>query len=108
MTVASFKILALSFPDTIENPHFDRTVFKIKNKKIFASLHVESKTVNFKFSPVDQSVFCDFNKDAVYAVPNKWGKQGWTTFELKKLPKAFIVDALQTAYKEALKSKTSK
>ena len=29
-----------------------------------------------KLSLVDQSVFCDMNKDAIYPVPGGWGKQG--------------------------------
>lgn len=104
MTTSNFKSLALSFPDTEANPHFDRIAFKVTGKRIFATLHVETATVNLKLSPVDQSVFSDFGKKAVYPVPNKWGLQGWTTFELKKVPKELMRDALDTAYKEVMKS----
>ena len=105
MTNQQFKALALSFPGTESNPHFDRIAFKVTGKRIFATLHEETGTVNIKLSPVDQSVFCDFGKKSVYAVPNKWGLQGWTTFELKKIPKELMLDALDTAYQEVLKPK---
>lgn len=105
MTTAAFKSLALSFHGTEANPHFDRTAFKVTGKRIFATLHEESGTANVKLSPVDQSVFCDFGKKAVYPVPNKWGLQGWTTFDLKKIPKELMVDALETAYREVLRGK---
>ena len=105
MTSQAFKDLALSFPGTEANPHFDRTAFKVTGKRIFATLHEESATVNLKLTPVDQSVFSDFGKTAVYPVPNKWGLQGWTTFELKKIPKGLMLDALDTAYKEVVKKK---
>lgn len=105
MTIQQFKDLALSFPSTEENPHFDRTAFKVTGKRIFATLHEESETANLRLTPVDQSVFCDYGKKAVYAVPNKWGLQGWTTFELKKIPKELMLDALDTAYRDVLKSK---
>ncbi|MGC1240064.1 MAG: MmcQ/YjbR family DNA-binding protein, partial [Chryseosolibacter sp.] len=82
MTTSIFKSLALSFPGTEANPHFERIAFKVTGKRIFATLHEESATANLKLSPVDQSVFSDFGKKAVYPVPNKWGLQGWTTFEL--------------------------
>lgn len=108
MTTAEFKALARSFPDTEENPHFDRAAFKITGKRIFATLHEESGTANLKLSEVDQSVFCAYDKKIVYPVPNKWGLQGWTTFELKKIPKRFMRDALETAYNDAMKSKTKK
>lgn len=108
MTIPEFRNMALSFPGTVENPHFDRRAFKIINKRIFVTLHEESGTANFKFSETDQPIFCSFDKNAVYPVPNKWGLHGWTTFELKKVPKELVLDALDTAYKEALKSKSKK
>ena len=103
MTVTTFKKLALSFPNSEANPHFDRIAFKIRGKRIFATLHEQSATVNLMLSPVDQSVFCDFGKKAVYPVPNKWGLRGATTFELKKVSKELMLDALDTAYKAVLK-----
>jgi hypothetical protein len=105
MTIQQFKDLVHSFPATEVNPHFDRLAFKVTGKRIFATLHEESATANIKLSAVDQSVFCDFGKTSVYPVPNKWGLQGWTTFELKKIPKALMLDALDTAYKDVLKPK---
>ena len=89
--------MALSFPDTEENPHFDRRAFKVKGKRIFATLHEKSSTANLKLSPVDQSVFCLFDPKVVYPIPNKWGAQGWTTFVLKEVPKEMMLDALNTA-----------
>jgi hypothetical protein len=108
MTTHEFRNLALSFPGTIENPHFDRAAFKIVNKRIFATLHEESETANLKFSETDQPVFCSFDKKAVYPVPNKWGQQGWTTFELKRVTPELMLDALDTAYKDVLKVKLKK
>jgi hypothetical protein len=40
-----------------------------------------------KLSVIDQSVFCAFDKTIIYPVNNKWGKQGWTLVELKKIKK---------------------
>ena len=98
VTIERFKTLALSFPGTIDAPHFDRTAFKVEGKRIYATLHQASSSVNFKFTPQDQSIFCEFDTKAVYPVPNKWGEQGWTTVELSRVPEAFIQEALETAY----------
>lgn len=108
MSNQEFATMALSFPGTAENPHFDRRAFKVIGKRIFATLHEASRTANLKLSPVDQSVFCLYDKKSVYAIPNKWGVQGWTTFELKGVPKELMLDALNTAYNEVVTKKKRK
>jgi len=49
--------IALSFEGTDEKPHFNRTAFTVK-KKIFATLSFEDKTLNLKFTPQAQFIFC--------------------------------------------------
>jgi hypothetical protein len=87
--------------------HFDRTAFKVIDKKIFATLHEPSETVNIVLPVKDQEVFSAMSR-GIYPVPNKWGTPGWATFELKKITYAIALDALDTAYKEVLKSKSKK
>ena len=108
MTNQQFATLALSFEGVIEMPHFDRRAFKIVAKRIFATLHEAKQTANLKFSPADQSVYALIDKKSIYPIANKWGLQGWTTFELKNIDKQLMLDALDTAYKEVLKSKSKK
>jgi len=108
MTIREFKEHALSFPNTVEALHFDRTAFKVIDKRIFATLHEESGKANLKFSEKDQDYFCSLDKKAIYPVPNKWGIQGWTTFELHKISNGIMLDALNTAFKEVFKSKIKK
>ena len=108
MTIREFKELAMSFPNTVEAPHFDRTAFKVADKRIFATLHEESGKANLKFSKKDQDYFCSLDKKAIYPVPNKWGIQGWTTFELHKLSDGIMVDALESAFKEVFNIKKKK
>jgi predicted DNA-binding protein (MmcQ/YjbR family) len=108
MTAQEFKQLALSFPGTESAPHFDRTAFKVIGKRIFTTLHEETGTVNVKLTPAEQSVFCDYDKKVVYPVPNKWGAQGWTTFELKAIAPELMLDALETAYDDVVKAVAKK
>lgn len=107
VSIAKFRELALSFPGTEESPHFERAAFKVVKKRIFATLLEGNKSANLKLNEVDQSVFCTFDSKAVYPVPNKWGLQGWTTFELDKVQEGFMLDALDTAYQEVFKGKKS-
>jgi predicted DNA-binding protein (MmcQ/YjbR family) len=97
--IKTFKQLALSFSGVEEQPHFDKTSFRVK-KKIFATQAPDSHIICVKLAEVDQSVFCTFDKTIIYPVNNKWGKQGWTFVDLKKVRKDMLVDILTTAYNE--------
>ncbi|MEO6165880.1 MAG: MmcQ/YjbR family DNA-binding protein [Chitinophagales bacterium] len=104
VTEESFRKLALSFPETVELPHFEKTSFRV-NKKIFATLDEKNNRACLMLSEVDQSVFAAFDKYVIYPVPNKWGKHGATFVELKVVPKSMLKDAMTQAYKKATTKK---
>ena len=95
--IETARQLALSFDEAAEMPHFDLASFRVK-KKIFATLDEKNKRVCIKLSPVDQSVFCSYDKSVIYPVPNKWGLNGATYIELQKVSKEMFKDALTVAY----------
>lgn len=95
---------ALSLPETTEEPHFEKTSFRVK-KKIFATYDEKQNQVCLKFSEIDQNVFSLIDKNIIYPVPNKWGKQGWTFIKLDKLDNNILKDALTTAYNEVIKKR---
>ena len=97
VTNESFRMLALSFPEAVEQPHFHKTSFRVK-KKIFATLDEKECKAVLHFSPVDQSVFTDISKGAIYPVHGKWGKSGFTFVELKKVKSAMLKDAITISY----------
>ena len=99
VSLDAFRKLALLFPEVTEQPHFEKTSFRVK-KKIFATYDEKNKRACLKLSEIDQNVFCSIDKAIIYPVGNKWGKQGWTLVELKKVPKDVFADALTTAYCE--------
>jgi len=98
--IKTFRQLALSFPGATEQPHFERTAFKVK--KIFATLDVKRNLACLMLSEIDQSVFCAFDESIMYPVPNKWGKQGATYVELKMVRKSMLKDALNQAYSRCI------
>ncbi|MCB0696899.1 MAG: MmcQ/YjbR family DNA-binding protein [Chitinophagaceae bacterium] len=89
--------LALAFDEVTEEPHFDKTSFKVK-KKIFATMNGPEKRMTLKLTPLDQDVFCTFDKNVIYPVPNAWGKQGWTHANLRTIRKDMLQDILTVAY----------
>ena len=97
VSIETFRQMALAFPNVVELPHFDRASFRV-NKKIFATLLEKDSLAMVKLSPLDQSVFCAFDKTIIYPVPGGWGIKGATYINLKKIKKAMLKDALTVAY----------
>jgi hypothetical protein len=101
----AFVKMALSFPGTVLTPHFDRIGFKAMGKRMFATYLVKNNTTNIFLTSEEQRVFSKISVGNIYPVPNKWGEKGATTFELNKVPKEIVLEALLSAYNEVMKSK---
>jgi YjbR len=105
-TGADLRRLALALEGTSEAPHFDRAAFKVAY--IYVTLAADGKTANFKFAPGEQELKCLTAPEAFAAVPNAWGKQGWTTATLSALSRTELQQALETAWRHALPRAPSK
>ncbi len=104
VTIEQLRIIALSFPETTEEPHFEKTSFRVK-KKIFVTYDDKNKIASIKLSEIDQDVFSSIGKSSIYPVPNKWGKQGWTLIEMQRVKNELFIDALINAYCEVAPKK---
>jgi len=102
--IDTFRKLAMSFPNVTEEPHFEKTSFRI-NKKIFATFDEKNNTAILKLNEIDQSVFCASSQMIFYPIPNKWGKQGWTIVELSKVRTEMFEDALILSYQNVVAKK---
>lgn len=96
ITSKMLQKIALSFPETTEQPHFDKTSFRAG--KIFATYDEKKNQVVVKLSAAEQDVFCLIDKAIIYPVANKWGKQGWTVVEIKLIDKKLLEELLKSAY----------
>jgi predicted DNA-binding protein (MmcQ/YjbR family) len=97
INLETFRQMALSFPEAIEAPHFEKPSFRV-NKKIFATYDQVNQRVCLNLSAKDQDLFSVYDKSAIYPIPNKWGQQGWTFVELSKVRDDMLADALSSAY----------
>lgn len=107
ITGEAFAQMALSFSGTEQGPHFDRIGFKVTGRRMFATWLAMDNTANIFLTPKEQSVFCRMDKN-IYPVPNKWGEKGATTFDLNKVPRHIVLEALLSAYNEVIASKSGK
>ena len=101
----TFQDLALSFPNTEQVPHFERIGFKITGRRMFTTYLEKDNTANIFLTPAEQKLFCRIDKKNIYPVPNKWGEKGATTFELNKVKREIVQEALISAYNEVVKNK---
>ncbi|RXM47666.1 MmcQ/YjbR family DNA-binding protein [Flavobacterium sp. YO12] len=104
VSIETFRKLALSFENAAEEPHFEKTSFRVK-KKIFATYDEKKNQAVLKFNEIDQSVFCASSEMIFYPIPNKWGKQGWTIVELSKVRPEMFADALLISYQSVSSKK---
>lgn len=104
ISIEQLRLMAMSFPEVEEQPHFDKNSFRVKGK-IFTTVSEKNQRITVKLSEVDQDVFSVFDKSCIYPVPNKWGKQGWTFIELTCVHPDILKDALVAAYCEVAPKK---
>ncbi len=101
--------ICLSMLGSEEYEHFGKVGFNTK-AGTFATLNLDQKWCTLKFTPEQQEEYSEHH--AIFPVPNKWGKQGWTHCDLEKIRKdefaEFIKIALQNILTKKLKKRTNK
>ena len=107
VSLKTAKQLALAFEDAQEMPHFEKPSFRI-NKKIFLTLDEKNSRACIKLPEIEQDIFCTIDRQMIYPVPNKWGKQGWTLIELKTIPKKLFTEALTASFVHVARGKKSR
>lgn len=106
ITGEAFAAMALSFAGVEQTPHFERAGFKIIGRRMFATYLEKENTANIFLSSEEQLVFCKMDVDNIYPVPNKWGAKGATTFNLNRVSKEIVLEALLSAYNQVMKKKS--
>jgi len=97
ISLQTARQLALSYEGAEEQPHFEKPSFRVK-KKIFLTLDEKNHVACVKLDEIVQDIFCNIDKNIIYPVPNKWGKQGWTLIALKLIKKDLFMEALTASY----------
>ncbi|MGL4289771.1 MAG: MmcQ/YjbR family DNA-binding protein [Phreatobacter sp.] len=101
MTRDETLALALSLPETLSAPHFDRTAVKVAKGRIFATLAPDGASMNVKLTPDQQPVYVDSAPEVFSPIPNAWGRQGWTTVDLRRADRDTVAAALTAGWRNA-------
>jgi predicted DNA-binding protein (MmcQ/YjbR family) len=72
--------------------------FGPNSSKIFATLNEKEAWSTLKFKPEEQEWLCKVNPEAIFPVPNKFGKMGWTHVRYLDLSEEILKDLLLAAY----------
>ena len=99
----TFTRIAMTLPGTVSAPHFDRTAFKVK--RTFATLAADGMSANIRFTPDEQEFKCQLAPEIFEAIDNGWGRQGWTTMQLRAATEQDIAAALEMAHAHAVQKK---
>jgi hypothetical protein len=99
MTVADFRGIALSLPETVEGSHFGHADFRVGGK-IFATLSLAKEGYGvLLLSPQEQAGMVEDAPEIFSPVPGGWGRQGSTRVLLAKVPVDILEAALRTAWR---------
>ena len=99
-TAKDVRRIALSLAGTTEAPHFDKAAFKVA--RIYVTLAADGLSINLKLTPDEQELKCTVAPEAFSAIPNAWGRQGWTTATLSALTVPELTAALEMAWRHAV------
>ena len=99
MMAEAFRDIALSFAGTSEQPHFERTAFKVR--RIYATVPPDGLSANLCLHPDGQDHFVSLRPDLFSKVPNKWGDRGWTRLALPSADPDVVMSALLHAWRLA-------
>jgi len=95
--------VAHSLEGTTSAPHFDRLAFKVV--RTYATLAADGQSINLKLTPDEQEFKCLLAPEAFSAIPNGWGRQGWTVARLDRLNEAELRAALTMAWEHGREKK---
>ena len=89
--------LALRLPEAEEKSHFGKADFRVRNK-IFATLPDRRRAV-VKLTTEQQQTMAEAEPSIFAAVPGGWGRQGWTSVQLRTCDEVTLRSALTTAWR---------
>ena len=99
MTADDIRAVALSLPEAEEQPHFERTSFRVRGK-IFATLPPDGDLVVLKLLPEVKESLRQSDPDAVIPLPGAWDRGGWTQIAIQRMEAARLADLVRLAWRQ--------
>jgi hypothetical protein len=98
VTPAAFRDLALSMPGAHEEPHFERTSFRV-GKRIFATMAADGREVMVPVHPVERCLALLASDPVVFVDYGGWTRRnGSLGLRLAKADDALVRDLVHAAW----------
>ena len=101
-----FRALALTFPEAVEQSHFDTADFRVRNK-IFATLRAADGRAVLKLSPDEQQLVMATSSGMFEPIKGSWGLKGWTQVALDRADTETVRHAMAMAWRSVAPKKLS-
>ena len=102
MNQSTIRTLALSLPEALEHPHFDRASFRVRGK-IFATLPPVGEDgvqkVVLKLPVLVKESLQQTDAGAVVSLGN-WDKGGWTQLDIGRMDGEKLADLVRLAWRQ--------
>ncbi len=92
------RAMALDMPGTAVKERYGRPSYSVK-KKTYLTLWADEQRAVLKFTPAQQSAFCEELPDAFEPVQHKLGAHGWTSLQLEHVSERLFRYALDLAWR---------
>jgi hypothetical protein len=96
VTAKEFRALALSFPEAVEAPHFDRASFRVRGK-IFATIAPDGKSGMLKLDLDAHEALLRAEPETFFSFGG-WSRTGATGVHLARMRKALFRELLAQAF----------
>jgi hypothetical protein len=105
VTPAAFRRLALSFPEAHEEPHFERTSFRV-GKKIFATMTGDGSEAMVRVAPPDKvDALLTLQPDVFFSYGGWTERNGSLGVRLKKIGEKQMRELVVESWKHAAPKK---
>ena len=98
MTQDDIRALALSLPEAVEAPHFDRASFRVRGK-IFATLPPSGEDVVLRLPELVKESLKQSDPKAYVALPGGWDRGGWTQLTIGRMDAEKMADLVRLAWR---------
>ena len=96
--------IALSLPEAVEQPHFEKTSFRVRGK-IFATLTPDGAQLWLKLPEEIKAALKESDPDAVLPLPGAWDRGGSTLLEVGRMDPAKLADLVRLAWRQVAPKK---
>jgi len=98
VTADDIRAVALSLPEAVEAPHFDRTSFRVRGK-IFCTLTPDGERVMVKLPLEIKAAVREAHPNAFLPLPGAWGRGGSTLLTAAATPDDVLADLIRLAWR---------